>query len=144
MKRLMFCGAMLAMLGFGNMAQARDLKPAIQNSKTIVIESKAEGTTPAMAKRVRAEAKNTREPDETFVGIGGECHVDSRVNVYIRVYINGRYRGTIPPWGDIYPFVGDHPEDITDLYAVSTCGRFHWGPRSVYGSCGNYHWILDP
>ena len=74
-------------------------------------------------------------------GIHGQCHVDSRVDVSIRVYINGQYRGTIGPWGDIFPFVNCN--GVTQLYAVSTCGRYSWS-HSVFGDVGDYHWVIRP
>jgi hypothetical protein len=93
------------------------------------------------------EAKASRVIDSSTAGksLGGiewECHVDSRVHAYIRVYINGVYRGTIPPFGDIYPIVGDLPHEVTYLYAVSEDGRY-WS-RTVNGSSRNFHWILNP
>jgi hypothetical protein len=81
--------------------------------------------------------------DESFCGIREECHVDSRVNATIHVYINGVYRGTMGPWGDIYPIVRDLSYETTELYAVSSCGRYTWR-RTVYGDFRDYHWILNP
>src|SRR5207245_119199 len=134
MKRLALTVALLAC---GSIAWAQDSEPGK------VIDSKANRSTAEMAKKILAQAKDLEEPEEHLVGIGGECHVDSRVDHYIRVYINGRYRGTIPPWGDIFPFVGDGPHEVTHLYAVTTCGRYSWS-RSVYGDHGDFHWILRP
>jgi hypothetical protein len=76
-------------------------------------------------------------------GVMGECHVDSRVGVYIRVYINGVYRGTIRPGGDIFPFVGDSPNGVTTLYACSEDGRLTWN-RTLYGSYSSFQWVLYP
>jgi len=69
-----------------------------------LIESKAQQVSSVLADNLLGETKQIEDAEAVFVGIGGECHVDSRVNAYIKVYINGRYRGTIPPWGDIFPF----------------------------------------
>jgi len=81
--------------------------------------------------------------DESFCGIREKCHVDSRVNATIDVYINGVYRGTMGPWGDIYPIVRDLSYEATELYAVSSCGRYTWR-RTVRGDFRDYHWILNP
>jgi hypothetical protein len=128
--------ALLASLGLGS-----EPFQDSQSSKARMLDAKALSASQAMAKQ--AQGKTAAEWETMFVGIGGECHVDSRVNAYIRVYINGCYRGTIPPYGDIYPFVGDCEEDVTELYAVTTCGRYYWS-RRVYGAVGDYHWILRP
>ena len=105
-----------------------------------VIKSKARQGQPGA--QAVGSAKDVEAEEARTCGITGECHVDSRVNAFIRVYINGRYRGTIAPFGDIYPFVGDFPEQITTLYAVTDDGRF-WR-RTVSGNVGNYHWTLYP
>ena len=96
-----------------------------------------------MDKTIRVESKNASEAEQHFVGIGYECHVDSRVNAHVRVYVNGRYRGTMAPFGDIYPIVGDLSGQVTVLYAVSTCGQYSWS-RTVSRSLRNFHWMLLP
>jgi hypothetical protein len=75
----------------------------------------------------------------------GDCVVvlDNRSPWYIRIYVDGNYRGTIAPWGDSYCYTG---AGETLLYAVApfTDGtKYTWGPRSV--SCfGRYTWQLYP
>jgi hypothetical protein len=108
-----------------------------------VIQIKATPTTPSRVRRTVSQFRAAPQPKYSFVGINGECHVDSRVDMSIRVYINGRYVGTMGPFGDIFPLVRDFPEEITDLYAVSADGRFTWS-RRVSGSHRSYHWILTP
>jgi hypothetical protein len=81
------------------------------------------------------------EDEASPFGVMGECHVDSRVGSFVRVYVNGQYRGTIPPYGDIYPFVGDSPNGVTTLYAVTTDGRISWS-KTLYGSYSSFQWIL--
>jgi hypothetical protein len=131
--------AMLALLVCCPLALAAD-----SHQQDKVIKSKAQPANSSRAHKLLAEtSKNIEEPEAVFVGIGGECHVDSRVNAYIKVYINGRHRGTIPPRGDIFPFVGDCAGEVTHLYAVSTCGRYSWS-RTVYADYGDFHWILYP
>jgi hypothetical protein len=101
---------------------------------------------PSIPKRdgkIRAEIKYTNESEPSRVGIQSLCHVDSRVDAYIRVYINGEYQGTMAPFGDISSLIDDLPGQVTDLYAVSTCGRYSWS-RTVVGSFSNFQWILYP
>jgi hypothetical protein len=81
------------------------------------------------------------EDGDSPFGVMGECHVDSRVGSCIRVYVNGQYRGTLAPYGDIFPFVGDSPNGVTCLYAVTVDGRLSWS-RTLYGSYSSFQWIL--
>ncbi len=129
MKRLMVIAALLAGAGAAY-AQEPELPAKGEAQKTHDFV------------KAIAPTNVTDDVDDEEPGIDGECHVDSRVNAYIRVYINGRYRGTIPPWGDIYPLVRDC-HGVTDLYAETECGRWSWS-RRVYGGCDNYHWVLRP
>lgn len=75
----------------------------------------------------------------------GACAVviDNRSAWYIRIYVDGTYRGTIAPWGDSYCYTG---AGNTLLYAVATFtdgSRFTWGPRTV-GCFSRYTWQLFP
>jgi hypothetical protein len=112
-------------------------KSPSQGAGSNVIESAKQG------EKMQSTAKTAPQAVESFVGIGGSCHVDSRVNAYLRVYINGVYRGTMCPYGDIYPFVGDLPGQTTLLEAYSTCGRYRY-VRYVSGNCSDFHWTLVP
>lgn len=75
----------------------------------------------------------------------GDCAVivDNRTGWYVRIFVDGTYRGTIAPWGDAYCYTG---AGSTRLYAVATFtdgGRFTWGPGIV--TCyGRYTWQLFP
>jgi hypothetical protein len=88
------------------------------------------------------ELKQSELKASQYCGVNN-LHVDSRVNAYVKVYVNGVYRGTLAPFGDIFPFVGDLPSQATDLYAVTTDGRFTWR-MTVFGNYGSYQWILYP
>jgi hypothetical protein len=44
------------------------------------------------------------------------------------------------PYGDIYPWVGQTPEETTYLTARSSDGRV-WS-QAVRWAVGDYHWIL--
>lgn len=69
--------------------------------------------------------------------------VDNRTGWYVRIYVDGIFRGTIAPWGDAYCYTG---AGGTKLYAVATFtdgSRFSWGPGIV--TCyGSYTWQLFP
>lgn len=69
--------------------------------------------------------------------------IDNRSAWYIRIYVDGTYRGTIAPWGDSYCYTG---AGETQLYAVATFTtgeKYTWGPRTV-GCFGRYTWQLFP
>jgi hypothetical protein len=68
---------------------------------------------------------------------GGGCRVemDNSTSWYVKVYVDGIFRGTMDPWGDSYVYV--YPGDTT-IYARAdfTDGSYkYWGPRTSY--CGN-------
>jgi hypothetical protein len=73
-------------------------------------------------------------------GINGQCHVDSRVNSSVAVYINGIYRGTMGPSGDLYLSVRDFASETTYLRAVSADGRV-W-TQTVGGAFSNFTWTI--
>ena len=95
------------------------------------------------AAKVSKDVEN-RKNGERSRGIGGSLHADSRVLLYIDVYVNGVYRGTVPPFGDIFNiFVGDPAGLDTFLYARAPGTNTTWGPVRVTGPVGNYTWILQ-
>lgn len=68
---------------------------------------------------------------------GGGCRVeiDNSTQWYVKVYVDGIFRGTMDPWGDSYVYV--YPGDTT-IYARAdfTDGSYkYWGPRTSY--CGS-------
>jgi len=76
---------------------------------------------------------------------GGVCavHFDNRTSLYIDIYLDGDYRGTMSPWGDAYPFVGCGE---TRLYAKANFtdgSSLSWGPV-VVDLNGVYTWRLNP
>jgi hypothetical protein len=76
---------------------------------------------------------------------GAACivKVDNRTALYIDVYLDREYRGTVGPWGDLYRYVGCGE---TRLYARANYdnGTYDtWGP--TYGQVyGTYTWRLWP
>jgi hypothetical protein len=70
-----------------------------------------------------AEDQDEVDAEASPFGIMNEVHMDSRVNCFVRVCVNGQYRATVSPYADIFPFVGDSPNGVPHLYAVSTDGR---------------------
>ena len=76
---------------------------------------------------------------------GGVCavHFDNRTSLYIDMYLDGNYRGTLSPWGDSYPLVGCGE---TRLYAKANFtdgSSLSWGPVTADLN-GVYTWRLNP
>jgi hypothetical protein len=71
----------------------------------------------------------------------GQICIDSRVDLYVKIYVDGNFVGTVSPWGDAcgYYGSGDHR-----LYAraVFTDGSYSsWGP--VTGDATNgFRWTV--
>jgi len=89
-------------------------------------------------------AIKARESGEKSRGIQGTLHVDSRVKgVSINVYVDGRYVGTVPPYGDRYYYIGQTAGETTFLSARSVDGSMSW--RNPVGrAVGDFHWTLTP
>jgi hypothetical protein len=73
----------------------------------------------------------------------GACriHIDNRTDLYIDIYTDGNFRGTISPWDDMYGYVGC---GNTVFYgrATFTDGSVNtFGPSSYYVD-GAFTWTL--
>jgi hypothetical protein len=71
----------------------------------------------------------------------GQICIDSRVDLYVKIYVDGNYVGTVSPWGDAcgYYGAGDHR-----LYAraVFTDGSYSsWGPVTGDATSG-FRWTV--
>lgn len=68
-------------------------------------------------------------------------HVDNRTPLHVKVYLDGTYRGTVPPWGDLRDVV-EAGETRFYCRADYTDGTYsYWGPRVIYcppGQEGTY------
>jgi hypothetical protein len=90
------------------------------------------------AASVPAPASKSGEKSATM---GCTVHVDNRTSLYIDVYLDGDFRGTVGPWGDLNRSVicGG-----TRLYARAnyTDGSYSsWGPQ-VESVLGTHTWRL--
>lgn len=104
--------------------------------------SKELATTAAKAEKAEKERIAAAKEGGKTRGIMGQLHADSRVGTSIHVYVDGRYIGTMGPYGDIYRHLGQTAWETTYLSARSNDGR-HWN-RNVSAAVNNYHWILYP
>lgn len=70
-------------------------------------------------------------------------HVDNRTTLYVDVYLDGDFRGTVGPWGDLYRTVGCGG---TRLYAradYTDGSHSSWGPN-VESVNATHTWRLLP
>jgi hypothetical protein len=119
--------------------------PTELNAVALMVQDKT------VAKELATEAARAKKAQDDVVagkgverpkGIRGTVHFDSRTNIDIAVYVNGQYRGTMGPYGDIFTFVGDPHHASTHLYARAVDGRY-WH-HHVHGNINDYQWILNP
>ncbi len=72
----------------------------------------------------------------------GVLHVDNRTGLYVRIYVDGDYRGTIAPFGDWYAN-GDC--ESFNLYGVAQYddgSHTTFGPVTTGSSCSSATWTL--
>ncbi|PYO44523.1 MAG: hypothetical protein DMD29_00160 [Gemmatimonadetes bacterium] len=103
------------------------------NIKTESAPNKPDASVPAPASKGGARTR----------GAVAVVHVDNRTTLYIKVYLDGSYSGTLSPWGDLYFSVDSGNRtlyaraDFTDqTYTI-------WGPAVAYVD-GTYTWRLWP
>ncbi len=128
--------------------KGKSVKARVEQTKA----EKGRGTGPDTNIKNDQDKNDPNSPRPAPANKGGEkakgagpatCQVkfDNSTGYYIRVYVDGTYRGTMDPWGDYSLYTGS---GSTDLYAVAvfTDGtRLTWGPKAV--SCsGLYSWRL--
>ena len=68
-------------------------------------------------------------------------HVDNRTGLYVDLYTDGNYRGTVSPYGDLEGYVGC---GSTVFYARASYGDGtydYWGPTTAYVS-GPFLWTI--
>ena len=147
---------LLALLGVGCVAAliavtpAHAQQPAAANmTETHGAKSRGAATDESIKTQRAANRPDAATPapagkgGEAARGASGIVHADNRTDLFIDVYTNGDYCGTLPPWGDIYCYVGT---GNTGLYAVAnftTGDRITWGPATGYVD-GTYTWRLWP
>jgi hypothetical protein len=107
--------------------------------KQEIIETRGEVT--KKPKYTRKEEKNDPKGAKVAKRAGEftcDVHVDNRTNWVIhRVYIDGRYRGSVGRLGDLYEY--DVLSGPTELYAEADFtdrSIRYWGPRTV--NCPSY------
>jgi len=75
---------------------------------------------------------------------GTACYVnfDNYTPWYVEAFVDGTYRGTVAPWGDLDTVTGDGPTTIYARARFTDGSMRYWGPRS--GNCVDeaFRWEL--
>lgn len=70
-------------------------------------------------------------------------HVDSRVNAYVNIFVDGDFRGTVSPGGDVYGYTGNGGTTLYGRADFTDGSSYSWGPRVI--DCeGAYSWTITP
>jgi len=130
-KNLIVC-AMIAFMAvaFSSMDAAAQKKVDVKSTAV----SKSRGANP----NIKSEAP-TSDAKPVVKARGADCKVkfDNYTGLYIKIYVDGYYRGTLDAWGDGTVTVSG---GYTKIYCISTGGSREW---NASGNCeGNYTYTL--
>ncbi|RYC66878.1 hypothetical protein [Spirosoma sordidisoli] len=132
--QLVFIACLLiALVGTTTVAQDKPDKNVTVTGKAV---PKTRGANPNIKKDVPTTDVPVPRPAKTR---GALCRVkfDNYTGLYIKIYVDGDYKGTLAPWDDGTVTVGS---GYTTIYCVSTGGTREW---SASGDCReNYVYTL--
>jgi hypothetical protein len=70
-------------------------------------------------------------------------HVDNRTSLYVKIFVDGDYVGTVYPWGDSYGTYAGGGREVYGRADFTDGSWSYWGPSTI--SCkGPYTWTLWP
>ncbi len=73
----------------------------------------------------------------------GQICVDSRVDLYVKIYVDGSYVGTVSPWGDACGYYGPGDHRIYGRALFTDGSSTTWGPVSGDATPG-FKWTIRP
>jgi hypothetical protein len=71
----------------------------------------------------------------------GQICVDSRVDLYVKIYVDGTFVGTVSPWGDSCGYYGDGEHRIYARAVFTDGSSTTWGPVTGDSSSG-FKWTI--
>ena len=101
--------------------------------------------------------KQTNDPNSTMSapeqkggpktrgGVLCEVRFDNRTRLFIKVYVDGAYRGTISPYGDAVAYTLPGETRVYGRADFEDGSFLYWGPKEY--DCGPNHYIsfrMDP
>lgn len=104
-------------------------KPATKVTVTGKTVAKSRGSNPNIKHDEPTVDKPVPEPAKSRGAAACSVHFDNRTGLYIKIYVDGDFKGTLEPWGDGYVTVGS---GYTTIYCISTGGSREW---SASGDC---------
>ena len=131
---LLFTACLLFGLAGSVNAQDKPVKNVTVTGKTV---AKSRGANPNIKTDVPTVDNPTPRPAKAR---GEACRVnfDNYTGLYIKIYVDGDYKGTLAPWDDGTVTVGS---GYTRIYCISTGGSREW---NASGDCtGYYHYKLE-
>lgn len=73
----------------------------------------------------------------------GSLCVDSRVDLFVKIYVDGTYAGTISPWGDSCAHYGGGEHRLYARAAFTDGSLSSWGPAPADVTPG-FRWTIRP
>lgn len=73
----------------------------------------------------------------------GQICVDSRVDLIVRIYVDGNYVGTVSPWGDACGFYGSGEHRVYARANFTDGSYSTWGPVTGDATTG-FRWTIRP
>jgi len=126
----------LGIMVAGFMMLAFSTTSSAQKKVAVRVESKAVDANRGANPHIKGEAPTT---DKAEAKSRGTCSVyfDNYSGLYVKVYVDGYYRGTLSPYGAFTVNVAD---GYTEIYCISTGGTRDW---EANGNCsGRYTYSL--
>jgi len=132
-----------------SIANAQQGKPSAQASETRATKSKGAVATPASDRAVLNAAADRAMGFAHPTTKGGArprgrayfvFHYDNRTDYYLDCFFDGRFAGSMGPWGDIQLYVS--PGQTSVMCTAPGTGSL-WGPTTITIR-GDYSWRLSP
>lgn len=121
-----------------------------QKTKPKVIELKAQKpTTRGEDPNIKSD-KETNDPNSELAAPqqkggaktrgGGACQVrfDNRTRWFVKLYVDGTYRGTISPYGDGVAYTGAGPTRVYARAVFDSGDYLYWGPTDYSCYSGQF------
>jgi hypothetical protein len=121
-----------------------------QKTKPKVIELKAQKpTTRGEDPNIKSD-KETNDPNSELAAPqqkggaktrgGGACQVrfDNRTRWFVKLYVDGTYRGTISPYGDGVAYTGAGPTRVYARAVFDSGDYLYWGPSDYRCYSGQF------
>ena len=110
-----------------------------QTKKKVSVDVKAKAATKSRGANphIKSEAPTTDKAVAKSRGADCSVNFDNYTGLYVKVYVDGYYKGTVAPYSNGTVTVG---EGYTTIYCVSTGGTQEW---NASGNCeGSYTYKL--